>query len=359
MVQSLRATSVNTSCSGRAVSRSSSVKSQVSGLKPQVTSRGTRGRRASVTPRASADHGSIQHLIETTMDFGSVVEYIGSGSSGWASFSVATTTSGKKLFIKTSSRNEEMFVGEAAGLRALGHGGDLVIPTVHFAGATPDGCRDGNSVIIMDFLQFGARGDQAKFGTKLAAMHLSEPYSPNAKAGEFGFEVNNTCGDTPQPNEWCIDWVEFFIERRIKHQLKLANDATLSALGDKLVTKIPLYFTPFDESNPIKPSVLHGDLWSGNIGTVEGEPSVFDPAVYYGHNEAEFGMEWCAGFSESFYESYFSVFPKTEEYFAERRQLYRLYHYLNHYNLFGGGYKQQCIGIMKGLLGELRGSIDE
>ena len=95
---------------------------------------------------------------------------------------------------------------------------------------------------------------------------------------------------------------------------------------------------------------IRDSLWSGNIGTVGGEPSVFDPAAYYGHNEAEFGMSWCAGFSEAFYDAYFAAFPKTEARFEERRLLYRLYHYLNHYNLFGGGYKSQCVSIMNTLL---------
>ena len=83
---------------------------------------------------------------------------------------------------------------------------------------------------------------------------------------------------------------------------------------------------------------------------MDGKPSVFDPAVYYGHSEAEFGMSWCAGFSQKFYDAYFEVLPKVETHFEERRQLYLLYHYLNHYNLFGGGYRGQCVGIMKGLL---------
>ena len=81
---------------------------------------------------------------------------------------------------------------------------------------------------------------------------------------------------------------------------------------------------------------------------------MFDPATYYGHNEAEFGMSWCAGFSDAFYDAYHETFPKTEERFEERRLLYRLYHYLNHYNLFGGGYKRQCVEIENA---PLRGSV--
>lgn len=67
----------------------------------------------------------------------------------------------------------------------------------------------------------------------------------------------------------------------------------------------------YNKCMQVKPSVLHGDLWSGNISGVEGEPSIFDPAVYYGHSEADFGMSWCAGFSSAFYDAYFRVLPKA------------------------------------------------
>ena len=320
---------------------------------PRSRRGGAGGARPPRSIRASAfsdDASSLPALIERTMDFGEVTAWQPRGGSGWASFAVAETSSGKRLFVKTSARAPEMFAGEAAGLRALRAGGTLVIPEVHFAGAAPEGCRDGNSAIVMDFLDFGARGDQAAFGAALAATHLAEPLDAEARAGQFGFSVDNTCGDTPQPNGWCDDWVTFFLEKRIAHQLTLAGDKSLSTLGERVCEKAPTWFEPFDAGNPIRVSALHGDLWSGNIGTVGGEPSVFDPAAYYGHNEAEFGMSWCAGFSEAFYDAYFAAFPKTEARFEERRLLYRLYHYLNHYNLFGGGYKSQCVSIMNTLL---------
>lgn len=122
----------------------------------------------------------------------------------------------------------------------------------------------------------------------------------------------------------------------------------LSELGAEVMERMPEWF---EGISPVKPSILHGDLWSGNIGTVDGAPSAFDPATYYGHSEAEFGMSWCAGFSDKFYAAYFEVLPKQERGFEERRQLYMLYHYLNHYNLFGGGYRGQCVDIMKRLAG--------
>jgi fructosamine-3-kinase len=300
-----------------------------------------------VAAGARAEPGSVREWIERNLDAGAVTDVSRGGSSGWAEFSTYTTESGKRFFVKTSRRDPSMFIGEGAGLNAMFETNTLAIPRVYYAGATPEGSREGNSFIVMDHLNFGGRGDQAEFGRQLALMHAATPAVEEARAGKFGFTVDNTCGDTPQPNGWMDDWVQFYLERRIRHQLRLARDSTLTELGEKVCERAPLWFEP---CGAIKPSILHGDLWSGNIGTVDGKPSVFDPAVYYGHSEAEFGMSWCAGFSQKFYDAYFEVLPKVETHFEERRQLYLLYHYLNHYNLFGGGYRGQCVGIMKGLL---------
>jgi hypothetical protein len=105
------------------------------------------------------------------------------GGSGWAEFSTYETESGAKFFVKTSRRDAEMFMGEGAGLRAMHATNTLVIPRVHHAGATPEGCREGNSFIVMDYLNFGARGDQAAFGRQLALMHAAEPAVEEAKVG--------------------------------------------------------------------------------------------------------------------------------------------------------------------------------
>ncbi|KAI7748621.1 hypothetical protein M8C21_012421 [Ambrosia artemisiifolia] len=112
--------------------------------------------------------------------------------------------------------------------------------------------------------------------------------------------------------------------------------------GQRLVKNIAALF----EGVTIEPCLLHGDLWSGNISSDKnGEPVILDPACYYGHNEAEFGMSWCAGFGGSFYNAYFEVMPKQPG-FEKRRDLYLLYHYLNHYNLFGSGYRSSAMSII-------------
>mmetsp|Transcript_3099 Transcript_3099/g.11150 ORF Transcript_3099/g.11150 Transcript_3099/m.11150 type:complete len:213 (+) Transcript_3099:776-1414(+) len=199
----------------------------------------------------------------------------------------------------------------------------------------------------MEYLNFGGRCDQAALGHELAKMHLAEPAVEEAKQGNFGFPVDNTIGATPQPNGWMDNWVDFFRERRLLHQLRLANDAQLTKMGTKLADNLEDLF----EGITVKPSILHGDLWSGNLTAVDGHPSVFDPATYYGHHEAEFGMSWCASFGNKFYEAYHELIPK-EPGFERRKKLYLLYHYLNHYNLFGGGYYSQCTSLLSDLTGE-------
>ncbi|EIE23853.1 Ketosamine-3-kinase [Coccomyxa subellipsoidea C-169] len=252
-------------------------------------------------------------------------------SSSWSSAYVYTTDGGKKLFVKQSSNGGEgMFKGEALGLQAM-YG---------------SGLRGGEATfIIMEHLNFSGRPSQADLGRKLAHMHLAEPSDENARDGKFGFAVDNTIGGTPQPNGWLGDWVNFFRERRLRHQLSLANDKRLSEMGEQLMANLEQLF----EGVEVKPSLLHGDLWSGNISAVEGgEWSILDPATYYGHHEAEFGMQWCAGFTGDFWQAYHEVIPRSPG-FEDRKQLYMLYHYLNHYNLFGGGYRSSAESILRQL----------
>ena len=127
-------------------------------------------------------------------------------------------------------------------------------------------------------------------------------------------------GGTEQPNGWDSDWVNFFREKRLMHQVNLTGNKTLIELGKSVSNGLDKLF----EGITVTPSVLHGDLWSGNIASVDGKPSVFDPATYYGHAEADFGMSWCAGFSDTFYKAYWEVNPKQPG-FEKRRDLYLVY----------------------------------
>ncbi|CAI5512419.1 unnamed protein product [Closterium sp. Naga37s-1] len=247
-------------------------------------------------------------------------------------------TLAEELGTKAISAGPAMFEAEVAGLRAMVEAGAIRVPRPFTAGAMP---RRG-SYVVMEFIEFGQLKTQAELGRQLALMHL-QGMSPN---GQFGFHCDNTIGSTPQPNKWESDWVTFFKEHRLGHQLKLIRkqfaDNALVASGEKLLEKLPELLGGVE----VKPSLLHGDLWSGNIAAdKEGNPVILDPATYYGHSEAEFGMSWCASFGGSFWSAYFEVLPKQPG-FEERVEIYKLYHYLNHYNLFGSSYRSSCMSII-------------
>ncbi|PHU29212.1 Protein-ribulosamine 3-kinase, chloroplastic [Capsicum chinense] len=248
-------------------------------------------------------------------------------------------TDAGSFFVKTNRRiGPSMFEGEALGLNAMYETGSIRVPKPYKVGSLPT----GGSYIIMEFIEFGAsRRNQSALGRKLAEMHKA------AKSEKgFGFHVDNTIGSTPQINTWMSDWIEFYAEHRLGYQLKLAReqygDSTIYERGKRLARNL----APLFKDVVVEPCLLHGDLWSGNITyDKNGEPVILDPACYYGHNEAEFGMSWCAGFGGDFYKAYFEVMP-AQPGFEQRRDLYTLYHYLNHYNLFGSGYRSNAMSII-------------
>jgi fructosamine-3-kinase len=308
-----------------------------------------RGAGRSATPRMSITTDAEKWITE---NLGPITGQRGmGGGSGWASLTRYSVEGLRcDVVVKASSSKplERMFLGEALGLRALRDSGHLAIPEVF---AFNDGSA-GGSYVIMEFLPFSGRADPELFGRCMAQMHAAEPLAPEAKDGKFGFAVDNTIGDTPQPNGWTAGsgtaaWVEFFREKRIGHQVRLARDDRLRKTWDRVLEKTDGLATLF-EGVDVKPSVLHGDLWSGNIAAVDGEPAIFDPAVYYGHHEAEWGMSWCASLTPAFWKGYREVIAKDEG-FAKRAILYELYHKLNHYNLFGGGYYNDASSLMTSL----------
>lgn len=282
--------------------------------------------------------------IEEHMGMGKVTGTSFAGGSSWSSAYVYATESGRKLFVKTALGRDpqSMFRGEAEGLRAVHATRTVRVPEVHHYGPLPSApgggaLRGGGSFIVMEHLDLQGRCDQAELGRQLARMHLATPQHEHA--GQFGFVCDNTIGGTPQPNPWEDDWVAFFREHRLRHQLRLAGNARLNAAAEPLLR--PGALETFFHGIEVRPSVLHGDLWSGNIASAGGAPTIFDPATYYGHSEAEFGMSWCAGFGAAFWAAYHELLPLAPGHEA-RADLYELYHKLNHYNLFGSGYLGDC-----------------
>jgi protein-ribulosamine 3-kinase len=236
---------------------------------------------------------------------------------------------------------------EAEGLQALAAAGALRVPTVLAVGVA-----DGHALLALEWLELqpaaGSDGVlQARLGERLAMQH-------RVTAPRFGWHRDNTIGATPQQNAWDDDWVRFLRERRLGMQLELASRNGLESRGvDRgrdLLERCGAFFSSHD---PV-PSLLHGDLWGGNWGAVAGvgEPAVFDPAVYYGDREADLAMtRLFGGFGPRFYAAYQSAWP-LDQAAGTRRTLYNLYHVLNHFNLFGGGYGRQAEGMIDRLLAE-------
>ncbi len=238
----------------------------------------------------------------------------------------------------------DMFEAEAEGLQALGEAGAVAVPNPVCSGVS------GNHAwLVMEYIKGGDRGSMAEFGEQLAAMH-------RFGKDRYGWHRDNTIGSTHQPNQWHADWVTFWQQQRLGHQLELARKkgapGRLCERGQKLNERIGEFFTDY---SPMA-SVLHGDLWSGNymMGR-DGQAVIFDPAVYFGDREADLAMtELFGSFGRDFQAGYNAVWPLDEGY-AVRKTLYNLYHILNHYNLFGGGYASQAGSMIDRCLAELKG----
>ena len=249
----------------------------------------------------------------------------------------------QQYFVKLNQATEaEMFQAEADGLRELARAEAIRVPEV-----VTSGVSGGKAWLVLEALALGARGRPAELGERLAALHRHQ--------GEaFGWWRDNTIGRTPQYNQRHTDWVTFWREQRLRPQLRMAQGrgagAGLLDAGERLGECLPVLFVDYQP----RPSLLHGDLWGGNYAYTEtGEPVLFDPAVYYGDHEADLAMtELFGGFEHEFYQAYQQAWPLDAGY-QVRKRLYNLYHVLNHYNLFGGGYANQAEGMLRGLLAEL------
>lgn len=273
-------------------------------------------------------------------------------------------------FVKLNQASKlQMFEAEALGLRQMLATETMRVPKPVCVGVTVE-----VAYIVLEWLELGGTNNSeswAAMGCKLAAMHCWRPFqertttgkervsttqfpqqisnSPNQRGGsqKFGWDVNNTIGSTPQINTWTSNWAEFFAEYRLGYQFKLARsrgghfplEAKVMAMIPKLLNHQP------------QPSVVHGDLWGGNAAIMpSGEPVIFDPAAYIGDREVDLAMtELFGGFPIAFYQGYKDIWALDQGY-KRRKTLYNLYHILNHFNLFGGGYGLQANRMMEQII---------
>jgi fructosamine-3-kinase len=243
------------------------------------------------------------------------------------------------FFVKTNDakRFPGMFAAEAKGLGILSACGEVQVPAVI---GTME--KDEEAVFVSEFVESGARDKNFffEFGRALARMHAHTQHA-------FGLDHDNYIGSLQQFNAPKDSWPGFFSQMRLEVQLKPARDEgriskEACAAFQKLYSRLPEIF-------PVqKPSLLHGDLWSGNYMSVaRGSACIFDPAVYYGHREMDIAMtKLFGGFDPGFYEGYNAQWP-LEKGWEQRVDICNLYPLLVHVNLFGGGYAGDVERIVK------------
>lgn len=284
-------------------------------------------------------NNKIKSKIENIL--GSQITKMNSLSGGCISSSYKVNTKdGNSYFLKYNySSGSDMFLTEAHGLQELDKPGVITIPKV---------ISFDKEFILLDLIESSSRSKNFSedFGRKFAVLHKFN----NEK---YGFYEDNYIGSNPQlnipDNDEEKNWTKFYFQKRILYQFHLAeksgnSTSDLRSSISQLENKIDLIVT----DNGEKPSLLHGDLWGGNyMVDKNGFACLIDPAVYYGNREADLAMtKLFGGFDSEFYRAYNEEFPLPDGY-DYRENIYKLYHVLNHLNLFGSGYYSQAISLIK------------
>ena len=246
------------------------------------------------------------------------------------------TEDGGRFFLKWTAQGQPagLLTAEARGLRLLRGTGTVRVPEVIGAPAAED------PWLLLEWIEPGAPSPSAwrHLGEGLAALH-------RCLGERFGAGHPNFIGPRPQANDPVPSWPAFWRTRRLEPQLRLAMEADVFSSGDaarleRLLDALDDLIGPGDEEGP---SVLHGDLWSGNVHmAAEGRPAIVDPSAYHGHREVDLAMaELFGGFGPEFRDAYERAWPLSSGY-PVRRAVYQLYYLLVHVNLFGGGYVAGC-----------------
>ncbi|HSR41255.1 MAG TPA: fructosamine kinase family protein [Longimicrobiales bacterium] len=243
------------------------------------------------------------------------------------------TGEGAAYFLKWNARHPGLFAPEAEGLRALAASDAVRVPRVVGVG---EGGESAPGWLLLEYVPRGRAGPDygRRLGRELAALHRT-------RGDAWGWPSDNFIGSLPQPNGPRASWAEFWVEERLRPQLARARESghRPGSEGEwkALFSRIGELVGPAEDEGP---SLLHGDLWSGNVyPDSRGAPVLVDPAVYRGHREVDLAMtELFGGFPASFLEAYRESWPLAPGYEERRRALYQLYPLLVHVNLFGGGY---------------------
>lgn len=270
----------------------------------------------------------------------------------------ATLADGGHLFLKTNRAAAlPLLEGEADGLVALAASAAAAAA----AGERPlrvpqplaQGLAGDQAVLALPWLVFGAAAGAAGWrdlGAALAGLHRRslDPVA-GAEPLRFGWSRDNHIGAFPQRNGWCDSWAVFFARRRLAPQLEALAAAGRCLMGAE---EIPDLVETLLAGHRPDPCLVHGDLWSGNAGLlVGGGGAIFDPAVHRADREVDLAMaRLFGGFPPALFEGYEDAWPLPADH-GQRREIYNLYHLLNHANLFGGGYLAQAEAGVRALLG--------
>jgi fructosamine-3-kinase len=252
------------------------------------------------------------------------------GGASMASCHVVQTKHNQYLVKRYQQSN--LVSAERRGLASLRASNSFCIPHVVALNAT---------TLVMAFIEPAVPTDHfwCEFAHRLCRLHENTQE-------EFGLAHLTYCGQTPQPNHPTAQWATFFTTHRLQYMIDLLAHAPLAQLYQEKKNKIIDLLSKVDE----KPSLVHGDLWSGNyICSTDQKPYLIDPAIYYGHRETDIAMmKLFGGFPALVYEHYFKKWPLKAGY-PQRMKIYQLFHLLNHAHLFGSPYVQQSLAALRAL----------
>jgi len=271
----------------------------------------------------------LEKILNRSMEGEVIVHNYSNISGGCIHNSIKVQTNLGDFFVKMNQRfDADMFDKEYLGLKILRDANEINLPL-----PISSGTSENKSFIITEFFESGIRkGDFWQiFGQNLAKLHLHHN-------NLYGLDHDNYIGRLPQKNDYTARWIEFFINHRLEKQVKMAVDNQM--IDQKLTNRFDYFFKLLPDLLPEEPpSLLHGDLWSGNfmVGP-DGHAALIDPAVYYGNREIEISFtQMFGGFDPVFYKSYDEFYP-LQQGFDRRVDIYNLYPYLVHLNMFGRSY---------------------
>ncbi|KAI0654252.1 fructosamine kinase PKL/CAK/FruK [Cubamyces menziesii] len=270
-------------------------------------------------------------------------------------------SNGQRYYAKIGSLDDrDQFIGEAESLKAMELAAPGLVPKLIDCGFIDADTKERDSDVGRPYFlsEYKDIGTLTTAGAKTLGKRLATELHAYKSPDGFGFHVPTYCGRTRQENGWYQSWPECFdaLMAGLEEKLRVQGgyDGLCNQVKEVRERVIPFLLEPL----VIQPVLLHGDLWSGNTGIDRstGEPVIYDPSSYFGHNEADLAIgRMFGGIPESFYTTYHQYLPKSEpqEQYGLRQDLYQLYHYLNHTVLFGGGYAGSARQKMDRLLKEV------